>query len=64
VEAMEAFYRSIGMPVNIRELGVENLTQEQIDTLAKKCCFGGRTIGLFKILHQEDIRTIYQMAKG
>ena len=39
-------------------------TQEQIDTLAKKCCFGGRTIGLFKILHQEDIRTIYQMAKG
>lgn len=63
IEAMEDFYRSIGMPVNIRELGCE-LTEEQIATLAEKCCFGGRTIGLFKVLGKEDIREIYRMAKG
>ena len=63
IEAMEDFYRSIGMPVNIRELGCE-LTEEQISTLAEKCCFGGRTIGLFKVLGKEDIREIYRMAKG
>ena len=51
------------MPVNIRELGCE-LTEEQIATLAEKCCFGGRTIGLFKVLGKEDIREIYRMAKG
>ena len=45
------------------QLGCD-LTEEQIDTLAEKCCFGGRTIGLFKILRQEDIRAIYHMAKG
>ena len=63
IEAMEDFYRSIGMPVSIHELGYD-LTDEQIATLAEKCCFGGRTIGLFKILRQEDIREIYRMAKG
>ncbi len=63
IEAMENFYRSIGMPVSVHELGYD-LTEEQIATLAEKCCFGGRTIGLFRILRQEDIREIYRMAKG
>ena len=63
IEAMENFYRSIGMPASVHELGYD-LTEEQIATLAEKCCFGGRTIGLFRILRQEDIREIYRMAKG
>lgn len=63
IEAMENFYRSIGMPVSVHELGYD-LTEEQIATLAEKCCFGGRTIGLFRVLRQEDIREIYRMAKG
>ena len=63
IEAMEDFYRSIGMPVSIHELGYD-LTEEQIQTLAEKCCFGGRTIGLFKVLHREDIQNIYRAAKG
>lgn len=62
IEAMEAFYQSIGMPVNVHQLGFD-LTEEQIVTLAEKCCFGGRTIGQFRILRQEDIREIYRMAK-
>ena len=63
IEAMEDFYRSIHMPVNIHELGYD-LTKEQIDTLAEKCCFGGRTIGLFRVLGKEDIQKIYDRAKG
>lgn len=63
IEAMEDFYRSIGMPVSIHELGYD-LTEEQVQALAEKCCFGGRTIGLFKVLHREDIQNIYRAAKG
>ena len=64
VEAMEDYYRSIRMPVNLRELGVGELTEEQIDELAEKCTyFGRRTIGQFKVLGKEDIKAIYRMAQ-
>lgn len=63
IEAMEEFYRSIGMPTNIHELGVE-LTEEQMEELAEKCTFfGTRKIGAFKPLDKEDIIKIYHMAK-
>ena len=62
VEAMEDYFRSIRMPVNLRELGVGELTEEQIDELAEKCTyFGRRTIGQFKVLGKEDIKAIYRM---
>lgn len=38
IEAMEEFYRSINMPTSIHELGID-LTDEQIEELAEKCCF-------------------------
>lgn len=64
IEAMESFYRSIHMPTNIRELGIENLTDAQIEEMAEKCTyFGRRTIGLFKVLQKEDIMAIYRMAR-
>lgn len=63
IEAMEEFYRSIGMPTNIRELGIA-LTDEQIEELAEKCTFfGKRKIGAFMPLDKEDIIKIYHMAK-
>lgn len=62
IEAMEDFYRSIHMPTNIHELGID-LTDTQIDELTEKCCFGGRTIGIFRVLGKEDVRRIYHMAK-
>lgn len=63
IEAMEDFFRSIHMPVNIRELGVE-LQDEQIRELAYKCSFmDQRTIGGIKKLGKEDIARIYEMAK-
>lgn len=63
IEAMEAFYRSIGMPTSIRELGIE-VTEEQIRELAYKCSFNNtRTIGGFKALSREDMEKIYRMAR-
>ena len=63
IEAFEDFLRSIQMPTNIRELGLE-LTAAQIDELSWKCTFAGkRTIGSVKVLELEDIKAIYHMAK-
>ena len=63
IESFENFLRSIDMPTNIRELGLE-LTDEQIDELSWKCTFfGKRAIGSVKVLELEDIKAIYHMAK-
>ncbi len=63
IEAMEVFYRSIGMPTSIRELGI-HLSEEQIKELAEKCSFGGtRTIGTVKQLDQRDMANIYAAAR-
>jgi alcohol dehydrogenase YqhD (iron-dependent ADH family) len=63
IEALEDFYRFIGMPTSIRELGVE-LTDEQIHELAYKCSFeNSRTIGSFQVLNMEDMKKIYTMAR-
>lgn len=63
IEQMEEFFRSIRMPVSVSEMGIE-LTDEDIDTLAYKCTFmRTRTIGTFKVLDEEDIKKIYQMAR-
>lgn len=63
VAAMETFYRSLGMPTSLRELGLE-LTNEQIHELADKCSFRNtRTIGDFRTLDREDMTAIYNMAR-
>ncbi len=63
IEAVEAFYRSIGMPVRISGLGI-NLTDGDIDQLALKCTFfGKRTIGAFRKLDGKMIRDIYTLAR-
>lgn len=64
IEAMEDFFRSIGMPVTLKELGIEP-TEEQIAKLAEKCSFANtRTIGIVKKLNREDMAEIYRMARG
>ena len=64
IENMEDFFRSIHMPTNIRELGIDPLTEEQIEELAEKCTyFGQRTVGRFKVLQKEDLKAIYRMAR-
>ena len=62
IEAMEDFYREIGMPTNLRELGVTP-TEEQIRELARRCAVaaGGRK-GSARVLYEDDMAAIYRMA--
>ena len=63
IEAMERFYRAIGMPTCISELLGRTLTDAELDQLASQCSKGGTiTIGGFKVLHEADMRKIYSLA--
>ncbi len=62
IKKMEEFFHSIGMPTNLKELGVPS---DKFEEMAEKCMFfGKRKIGGFKILGKEDVIKIYEMAKG
>ncbi len=64
IEAMEAFYRRIGMPTNLRELGLGDVTDEQIQTMASKCTDNGsHTVGTFVPLDTAAVAAILHMAK-
>jgi alcohol dehydrogenase len=63
IEAMEDFYRSIGMPTSVSEMGID-MTEAQMKEMALKCSFqNARTVGNFKVLKTEDMEAIYRMAK-
>ena len=63
IEAYADFLRSIGMPTNLRELGL-SLTGGQLDELAFRCSFEGtRTVGSVRVLEQKDMREIYRLAQ-
>jgi len=63
ISDVETFYHQIGMPANLKELGIAP-TDGQIEELATKCTFfGKRTIGSFMKLGHEEIKKIYQLAK-
>lgn len=63
IAAMEEFYRSIEMPVCVKDMGIE-MTEEQMQELAEKCSFfGERTIGCVKKLNKDDIYQIYKNAR-
>lgn len=62
IRTMEDFYRRIGMPTNLKELGVCP-TEEQIQEMAERCikACGGHT-GSAKKLTIEDMVSIYKAA--
>jgi len=63
IVAMENFYRSIHMPTNLRELGVEP-TDAQIEHMAKSCyAAAGGPAGCVKPLQVEDMIRIYRNAR-
>lgn len=63
IEAMETFYRAIGMPVSISELIGRQATDDEIRIMADKCsCGGSGTTGNLKVLHRRDMELIYRMA--
>ena len=62
IKAMEEFYHSIGMPVNLKELGIHP-TEEQIQEMAEGCLkASGSATGSAKKLDLQDMIRIYQMA--
>ncbi len=64
IQAMEAFYHSIGMPTSIHELIGRDITDAEIEEMALKCSNGGNgTIGCLKVLGCKDMAEIYKMAK-
>lgn len=64
IEAMEDFYRSIGMPTSIRELIGKDITDAEIEEMADKCSnYGAGTAGCLKVLTREDMVNIYKMAR-
>jgi hypothetical protein len=58
----EDFFKSIGMPISLKDFGFE-LTDEVIDELAEKCekAVGGK-VGAAKVLYRDDFKKIYRMA--
>jgi alcohol dehydrogenase YqhD (iron-dependent ADH family) len=62
IEAMEDFYRSIGMPTSIHELGVDP-TEEQIKIMAHNAIIasGGKR-GSARVLYEDDFVEIYKAA--
>lgn len=64
IQAMQAFFRSIGMPTDIHTLIGKDVTDVQIEEMADKCTNGDTiTIGGLKALKKKDIIEIYKMAK-
>ena len=63
ISAMEDFYHSIGMPINLKELGIQP-TDEQIAELAEGCMAAcGSKTGSAKALSLSDMIAIYQNAR-
>jgi alcohol dehydrogenase YqhD (iron-dependent ADH family) len=60
----EDYFRSIGMPINMRELGV-TATPEEVHEMAHACTFGDQAkIGSFKPLTYADIKAILESANA
>ena len=64
IQAMEEWFRKIGMPTSIHELIGRKITEKEIDTMVDKCSRGGTiTLGAMEVLNSDDMRAIYRMAQ-
>ena len=63
IEAMEQFYRTIGMPTCISELIGRTVTDDEISEMVRKCSrFGTITVGALEVFHEAEMAAVYQMA--
>jgi hypothetical protein len=63
IEAIEDFYRKIGMPTNIPELIGRPASEQEIDLMVDKCSRGHTiNLGAMQVLNSDDMATIYRMA--
>ncbi len=64
IEKMEEYFKSIGMPVRLSELGIE-VTDADIELMAEKCTFfGKRILPDYKDLDKKEIIDIFNLMKG
>jgi alcohol dehydrogenase YqhD (iron-dependent ADH family) len=64
IATMEDYFRSIGMPVTLKELLGKAVSEEEIRLLAKNCALAtGGKVGSAMVLYEEDMANIYRMAK-
>lgn len=60
IEAVENYFRSIGMPVRLSELSIDD---SRFDEMAEKCTFfGKRTLPDYKELGKEEMMEIYRLS--
>ena len=65
IEAIERFFKSIGMPISIPELIGRPATDEESHELVRKCSRDGKmNIGAMEILNAEDMTAIYRLANN
>ena len=65
IEAIEDFYRKIGMPTSIPELLGRKVTDEEIQMMVDKCSRGGTIcVGAMEVLDKEAMEKVYRMANA
>ena len=63
VQAMERFYRAIGMPTCISELLGRTISDDEIDVLVDKCSRGKTiTVGTLEVLSHKEMAEVYRLA--
>lgn len=64
IEATERFFSNLGMPVSIHELLGRDITDDEIEEMARRASHDGQiTLGNIRVLKREDMVEIYKMAK-
>ncbi len=61
IEALKRYLKTIGMPINFKELGAK---EEDIEAMAHTACHGDvrqGTLGNFVSLNEEDVKNIYRL---
>lgn len=64
IAAMEAFFRSLGMPTDIHTLLGREVTEAEMAEMAQKCtCGDTKTVGGLRVLNEADVLAIYHLAR-
>ena len=64
IVAMESFFRSLGMPTDIHTLLGREVTEAEMEEMAKKCtCGNTKTVGGLRVLGEADVLAIYHLAR-
>lgn len=62
IEAMEAYFQEINMPISISELLGRVATDAEVDEMTEKCAYPGRTVGGFRKLDKPQMKAVYTLA--